>query len=189
MRRAFTVTVFGRSSARKRSPEFRIAADLGAAIARNGWTLCNGGYGGTMSAAAQAAAAATIAGGTVMGITVSAFRRARPNPFNTRLRPAADVFDRIRALIEFADAFVVLPGEIGTLLELAAALLRVGRRRRARPIILIGDYWKPVCERVRGHRTAEPIVVADVEGAIAAIQEHIAKRNIRSHSTRSTTIY
>ncbi|MBK8913360.1 MAG: LOG family protein [Phycisphaerales bacterium] len=179
MRRAFTVTVFGRSSASRRSGEYRTASDLGAAIARNGWTLCNGGYGGTMSAAARAAAAATIAGGTVMGVTVSAFRRARPNPFNTRLRPTADVFDRIRTLIEFADAFVVLPGEIGTLVELAVAMLVAGRSRRPRPIILIGDYWQPVCERIRGPRAPEPIVVSDVEGAIAAIREHVASRSVR----------
>ena len=57
---------------------FEMAESLGRLLAQNGFTLANGGYGGTMLAAAKGAAAA---GGCVIGVTCTAFKRSRANEY------------------------------------------------------------------------------------------------------------
>ena len=48
-----TVTVFGTSKAANSDAAFELAESLGRLLAENGFTLANGGYGGTMLAGAK----------------------------------------------------------------------------------------------------------------------------------------
>ena len=66
------VTIFGTSHAIEGDGVFEQAMELGGLLAARGCTIANGGYGGTMRAAAEA----RQAGGQVIGVTCSAFRRA-----------------------------------------------------------------------------------------------------------------
>jgi hypothetical protein len=72
--KAKIVTVFGSSAPQPLSPAYRDAYELGRGIAAAGWILCNGGYGGTMEAAAKGA---VEAGGHTIGVTCSAQRLGR----------------------------------------------------------------------------------------------------------------
>mgnify|MGYP000438132884 CR=1 FL=1 len=58
------------------------------------------------------------AGGEVIGITTEAFPQRTPNPYLTTERRQPTLLDRIRVLIQAGDAYVVLPGGIGTIAEL-----------------------------------------------------------------------
>ena len=69
------VTVFGSSHAEPVEELYQTAFQLGRAIAELGLTLCNGGYGGTMAAAA---AGAVEAGGHTIGVTCTRFGRGGP---------------------------------------------------------------------------------------------------------------
>ena len=137
------ITVFGSSAVREGEPAYAQALELGAAIARAGWVLCNGGYGGTMEATARGAKSE---GGTTIGVTCRLFR-SQPNPYLDEQIVAANLSERIDMLVSRADGFVVLPGGTGTLAELAVTLEMVSKGfGRARPVVLLGPYWYPVVE-------------------------------------------
>ena len=53
-------------------------------------------------------------------------------------------------LVELGDAYVVLKGGTGTLLELAAVWEFINKGLlAAKPIVMIGDFWKNVVETLR----------------------------------------
>jgi uncharacterized protein (TIGR00730 family) len=171
----FIVTVFGGSEAAAETALYSQAHELGAAIARAGWTLCNGGYGGTMEAAARGA---FEAGGHTIGVTCAVFRgRSGANPYIRQEVPTFDLFTRLDTLIRLGRAYVVLPGGSGTLLELAAVweLLNKGLIRNRGPVVLLGRHWEPVVGAVRAAQPeALPLeLVGDVAAAIERIHEWI----------------
>lgn len=115
---------------------------LGAALARSGYAIMTGGYGGTMGAVSQGCAEA---GGHVIGVTVGLFRERglSPNPFLHEEIHLPSLAERLNYLIVRPDAYVVLRGGAGTLSELALAwsLLQVAEIPR-RPLVLVGKLWQ-----------------------------------------------
>ena len=134
------VTVFGSSQAEPHSELYQIAHELGTAIAELGLTLCNGGYGGTMEAAARGA---FVAGGHTIGVTCTRFSgRGGANPYIRQEIPTADLFRRLETLIRLGRAFVVLPGGTGTLVELALVWEHAAKGSMPdRPIVCVGRRW------------------------------------------------
>ena len=122
---------------------FEMAESLGRLLAQNGFTLANGCYGGTMLAAAKGAAAA---GGCVIGVTCTAFKRSRANEYVSEEISTDCLTERLAKLIELGDAYIVLPGGTGTLLELADVWehKNKGFAGTEKPIILIGTFWGPL---------------------------------------------
>lgn len=140
------VTIFGSSSPRPGEADYITAYDLGKALAKAGFVICNGGYGGTMEASARGA---KEAGGATMGITVPLYQQ-DANQFIDTIIVAESLFDRLKTLITRGDAYVVLKGSTGTLLELAAVWELLNKRlMEQKPFILLGDYWKNVVEVLR----------------------------------------
>ncbi|MFP3427345.1 TIGR00730 family Rossman fold protein, partial [Pseudoalteromonas sp. SIMBA_162] len=90
------------------------AEALGTAIAERGWGLVYGGArAGLMGALADAALAA---GGEVIGVIPQALvRNEKAHTGLTRLIEVADMHERKAQMAALADAFVTLPGGIGTL--------------------------------------------------------------------------
>lgn len=119
------VTIFGSSSPKEGSKEWEQAERLGALLVSNGFNIVNGGYGGTMEASAKGASAAVSDRGSqisIVGVTcppLFPWRKDQGNQFLTEKRPACSLIDRIEQLIASGDVFVVLPGQLGTLTELA----------------------------------------------------------------------
>ena len=145
MKKNTVVTVFGSSQAEPLEELYQTALELGRAIAELGLTLCNGGYGGTMEAAARGA---TEADGHTIGVTCTRFGRGGANPYIRQEIPTFDLYRRLETLIRLGRAYVVLPGGTGTLAELALTweLLNKGLLRGERPLIVLGDSWQPVIE-------------------------------------------
>lgn len=163
------VTVFGSGEAGPSSQAYKVAFELGRTIGQAGWTLCNGGYGGTMAAAA---AGAVAAGGHTIGVTCAAFKRAMPNPYIRQEVPTFDLLQRLNTLVQLGRAYVVLPGATGTLLELALVWELLSKRllKPARPVVLLGEFWKPVVDCVGQEQTAAvPLHVADDPAQVAEI--------------------
>lgn len=138
------VTIFGTGRAKPGEPAFETAERTGALLARAGFTIANGGYGGTMLAGAKGAAEA---GGRVIGVTCTAFK-STANEYVTQEIATANLDERLDTLIRVGLAYVVLPGGTGTLLELAKVweLRNKGFADTGRPIILVGDFWKVLVE-------------------------------------------
>ena len=141
-----TVAIFGTSRAKAGDSTFALALETGRLLARAGFTIANGGYGGTMLAAAKGA---TKAGGEIVGVTCSAFK-ARANEYITREIVTDSLDERLDTLIELGQAYVALPGGTGTLLELAKVweLRNKGFLKGDKPIILVGEFWKPLVELI-----------------------------------------
>ena len=200
---AIVITVFGSGTCESATPAYEHASQLGQAIAQAGWTLCNGGYGGTMEAAARGA---VEAGGHTIGVTCRIPQW--PGPANRWIRqevPTFDLLSRLNILVRLADGFVGLPGGTGTLLEVAlvwelvnkgllpvfsspaarkpskapdpasgAAYVRVPTGR-VPPFVLLGDCWRPVIDTIRRQQPSAPDlpVVADVGVAIDLLKDEL----------------
>lgn len=139
--------MFGSSLTTPDSPDERLAYDVGRALARGGFIVCNGGYGGTMEASARGA---KEAGGKTIGIITRFFARSKPNPWIDRVITVDTVMDRLLKLLDTGDGYVVLRGGTGTLLELAAAweLMNKGVIVR-KPIVAVGEFWGTVLNTLK----------------------------------------
>jgi uncharacterized protein (TIGR00730 family) len=157
------VSVFGTGRVRQGEPAYVLAEQVGRVLARAGFAIANGGYLGTMQAAAKGAAAV---GGTVIGVTCSAFKNSVANEYVTREIVTASLEERLNALIELGQGYVVLPGGTGTLLELAMVweLKNKGFLDRAKPIVLAGGFWRPLVDLVAKDDPACTRQVAVAEG-------------------------
>jgi uncharacterized protein (TIGR00730 family) len=134
------IAVYGSSTAKEGDASWRLAFDLGGALARAGAAVMTGGYGGLMAACSRGA---HEAGGHVVGVTVELFEKR--GPVNRWVREhvhTPDLFERLRVIVSRADGFVAVPGSIGTLTEvfLTWTLLSVQGRPSA-PLVLLGHHW------------------------------------------------
>lgn len=138
-----TIAVFGTSKAGDTDSVYQLAYQVGYGLAAAGFTIANGGYGGTMQASAQGAYAA---GGRVIGVTCRAFRRGKANPYVTEEIPTDALEQRLAKLVELGDGYVVLPGGTGTLLELATIWehKNKGFETAGKPILVFRPFWEPV---------------------------------------------
>jgi len=139
------VSVFGTGRAKPDQPVYGFAEQVGRALAKAGFVVANGGYKGIMQASAKGAAEA---GGTVIGVTCSAFKRSVPNEYVTREMTTSSLDERLNTLVKLGHAFVVLPGGTGTLLELAMVweLKNKGFLDAGKPIVLAGGFWRPLVD-------------------------------------------
>jgi uncharacterized protein (TIGR00730 family) len=141
------VTIFGTGRARPGDAAYGLAEETGRLLAEAGFTIANGGYGGTMLAAAKGA---SQAGGKTIGVTCSAFKSSVANEYISRQIVTSSLDERLERLTELGQAYVVLPGGTGTLLELAKVweLKNKGFLQERKPIILVGEYWTPLVDLV-----------------------------------------
>jgi hypothetical protein len=142
-----TVTVFGTAKAKPGDAVFSLAEEVGKMLAQAGFTIANGGYGGTMLAAAKGA---HQAGGKTIGVTCSAFKKSSANEYITREIVTVSLDERLDTLIKLGQAYIVLPGSTGTLLELAKIweLKNKGFLQQGKPIIIVGEFWKPLLDLI-----------------------------------------
>jgi uncharacterized protein (TIGR00730 family) len=171
------VTIFGTSRVKDGDKVFELAYELGRLCAEAGFTIANGGYGGTMLAAAKGA---KQAGGKSIGVTCSAFGRKGPNEFITKTIVTENLTARVAKLIEIGDAYAVLPGGTGTLLELAEIweLVNKGFVKPAKPIILVQDFWRPLVELMASDDPASSgcvRIAGDAEEAVKILKECLSK--------------
>lgn len=141
------VTVFGSSQPGEGEADYAQAYELGKQLALAGYTLCNGGTGGTMRAAAQGA---REAGGRTIGVTMDIYIPDPPNAWLDEEVRVGDLFTRLQRLILPASGYICLRGGCGTLAEWALVwtLLASGLVPPA-PLVLLGEEWRPLLASVR----------------------------------------
>src|SRR5947209_9450787 len=137
------VTIFGGSKCGEESEEYEQARRLGQLLAERGFTICTGGYLGVMEGASRGA---HERGGRVVGVLMNQFK-AEPNRYLTEKVASAHFYDRLQNLITRSVGFVALRGGMGTVTEVSLVWNKlttgvIGRR----PLVLVGDFWKPVVE-------------------------------------------
>jgi hypothetical protein len=134
------VTVFGSARLRPRSEYYRMAVEMGELLALAGYTVITGGGPGLMEAANRGA---KKAGGRSLGLNIRLPVEQKPNRYVDRFIQFRYFFVRKLMLVKYSQAFVVMPGGLGTLDELfeVATLIQTGKLRRF-PVVLIGErFW------------------------------------------------
>ena len=146
------ISIFGSSRPQEGSEEYVLAFDLGRNLARAGYKICNGGYGGIMAASAKGA---KEAGGSTIGVTSDSYKR-QPNPWIDKEIKLPTPMERLFMLVELGDAYVILKGGTGTLLELACVWEFTNKNViPEKPIVVVGDFWNAVVETVKNELPLE----------------------------------
>jgi uncharacterized protein (TIGR00730 family) len=127
-------------------PRFVEAAiALGKNLAENGVRLVYGG--GSLGLMGAVASSVLDHGGTVTGI-IPDFLTLRENALKRvqEMIVTPDMHERKRLMFERSDAFVALPGGIGTLEELVEQLTWQQLGRHSKPILIanIANFWEPL---------------------------------------------
>ncbi len=153
-----------------------------------GCDIVTGGGPGLMRAANEGAKEAGKGGhGRSVGVRVSLPFEQEINPFVEQAYEHRTFFTRLHQFVLMSDAFVIVPGGIGTALEtlMVWQLLQV-RHLDGTPLILIGKMYADLVEWAREHMLRHdfplanpedieiPICVGTADEAIASIRKHHA---------------
>jgi uncharacterized protein (TIGR00730 family) len=149
------------------NPRFIEAATaFGKALAENGVGLVYGG--GSIGLMGAVAKSTLDHGGTVTGI-IPDFLTKRENALGgaQELIVTHDMHERKRLMFERSDAFVALPGGIGTLEELVEQLTWAQLGRHSKPILIadIDGFWEPLLALLTHMRATEfirPTLTVDI---------------------------
>lgn len=188
-RERYRVTIFG--SARVPSDHWVYAAvrDLAEELTRMGCDIVSGGGPGLMQAANEGAKRADPRGeARSVGIRVELPFEQGVNDFVTQAYDHRTFFTRLHQFALMSDAFVVVPGGIGTVLEtlMIWQLLQVGHLERT-PLILVGKMYEDFVEWARTAMLRSdlalasakdmdlPQCVSDVPGIVRIIGAHHAQ--------------
>src|SRR5688572_29314755 len=139
------VTVFGSARFPPGHKYYIIAEKVGYAIAKTGFTVMTGGGPGIMEAANKGA---YEAGGFSVGCNINLPREQSPNQYMHEWVTLDYFFVRKFLLLKYSYAFVVLPGEWGTMDELfeTLTLIQTGVIHHF-PVVLMGkDYYQPLMD-------------------------------------------
>ncbi|MFQ5345775.1 MAG: LOG family protein [Mariprofundus sp.] len=155
------LAAFGSSRIGPEAAIYQDVFDLSRKIAQTGWDGMTGGHQGMMAAFSEGMHAG---GRHIRGITLERFPTPPDNTLSEEIR-ARDFFERMGTMIEQAQAWLVLPGGLGTLAELAMSWDLVAIRvLEPRPLLLYGDMWQPVIS------TLSEQLVLSTERAFETIQ-------------------
>src|SRR5213595_1457318 len=150
-RERYRVTIFGSARAKPGTYVYDEVKRIAAVLAEMGCDIITGGGPGLMQAANEGAAAANAPErNRSVGIRVELPFEQEVNPFVEQAFEHKTFFTRLHHFVLTSDAFVVVPGGIGTVLELTMIwqLLQV-KHVHGVPLILIGTMWAELLEWAR----------------------------------------
>lgn len=178
------ITVFGSARFAETHRYYALAREVGAALAKVGFTVMTGGGPGIMEAANRGA---FEAGGTSIGCNIILPFEQKPNLFIHKMLEFRYFFVRKTMLVKYSYGFVVLPGGVGTMDELfeALTLIQTGKIRNF-PVVLMGrQYYQPLIEFMQDMIRERTISASDldlllvtdsVDEALAHIERHAVDR-------------
>ena len=169
-----------------RDPAYRQAAQaLGKAMAENGIDLVYGG--GTKGIMGAVADAVLSNGGKAIGIIPEFLMDKEASRHSlgqlSELHVTKDMHERKHMMFERSDAFVTLPGGIGTLEEIIEIMTWAQLGRHTKPMVLanINGFWDPLNALI-GHMSGEgfihtahlvrPLIIDKAEEIVPAILSH-----------------
>jgi uncharacterized protein (TIGR00730 family) len=188
-RERYRVTIFGSARAKPGTFAYDEVKRVAATLAEMGCDIITGGGPGLMQAANEGAATAGAPErNRSVGIRVNLPFEQEVNPFVEQAFEHKTFFTRLHQFVLTSDAFVVVPGGIGTVLELMMVwqLLQV-RHVHDVPLILVGKMWAGLVDWARTQllSTQPPMANAEdidiprcvntADEAIELIRKHHAK--------------
>lgn len=177
------VTVFGSARFGDGHPTYAVARAMGAALAREGFTVMTGGGPGVMEAANRGA---KEAGGQSVGCNILLPEEQAANAYLDRVVTFRYFFIRKVMLVKYSYGFVALPGGFGTLDEVfeTATLIQTGKIRDF-PIVLVGtEFWLPFLDFLRSQLLASSTIdAADIDRLVVTDSVDEAALHIREVAT------
>jgi uncharacterized protein (TIGR00730 family) len=157
------VTVFGSARSLPGEPTYELARVIGRQLAEAGFAVITGGGPGAMEAANRGC---QEGGGLSVGCNIELPHEQGLNPYLDLSIEFRYFFARKTMFVKYADAFVILPGGLGTLDELfeALTLIQTGKIRHF-PVVLMGTaFWGGLIEWMRATQVpAGTIAAADLK--------------------------
>jgi uncharacterized protein (TIGR00730 family) len=147
-RENYRVTIFGSARLKPGTAAYDAVKKLAAELTKMGCDIISGGGPGLMQAANEGAhSVQPKALKRSVGIRIALPFEQEVNPFVGQAYEHRTFFSRLHHFVIMSDAFVVVPGGIGTLLELSLAwqLLQVTKLYNT-PLILVGKMWAELVE-------------------------------------------
>jgi len=188
-RERYRVTLFGSARAKPGTWVYDEVRLLAAALADMGCDIVTGGGPGLMQAANEGAASSAAADRVQsVGIRVDLPFEQEVNPFVEEAYEHQTFFTRLHQFVLMSDAYIVLPGGIGTVLEATMVwqLLQV-RHLHDTPLVFVGDMWSELVDWAKkymlrpGFELASPEdmqiprCVISGEEVLGIIREHHAR--------------
>jgi uncharacterized protein (TIGR00730 family) len=177
----YRVTIFGSARIQPGTPAYERVKELAAALTEMGCDIISGGGPGLMQAANEGAPSVDPeALHRSVGIRIDLPFEQAINPYVGKAYGHGTFFSRLHHFMIASDAFVVVPGGIGSLLELSLAwqLLQVNRLHNT-PLILVGKMWEALIGWGREWMLRDGIELAsaadfEIPRCTASVEETIA---------------
>lgn len=133
-------TVFGSARFAPEHEYYKMAMQVGAALAEMGFTVMTGGGPGIMEAANRGA---KEAGGISVGCNIILPMEQSPNPYLDQWVEMRYFFIRKVLLVKYSYALICMPGGFGTLDELAETITLLQTQKiNNMPVVIMGkNYW------------------------------------------------
>jgi uncharacterized protein (TIGR00730 family) len=157
------VTVFGSARFEADHPFYALARRTAANLAHEGFTIMTGGGPGIMEAANRGA---RDEGGFSVGCNIVLPHEQQPNPYLDVMLEFRHFFVRKVMLVKYSQAFIAMPGGLGTMDEVFETLTLIQTEKMGDfPVVLMGaDYWQPLLDWLRAKMLAEATIgVHDLE--------------------------
>lgn len=184
----YCVSIFGSARAKPGSFAYEQVKQLANDLANMGCDIVSGGGPGLMQAANEGA----TEGGAPqrsrsVGIRVDLPFEQSVNPFVKESYTHETFFSRLHHFVLASDAFIIVPGGIGTTLEATMVwqLLQVGHIKKDTPLIFVGKMWADFLGWTRHHLLPNQLVnpedleipycVNTAEEAITILQKYHKK--------------
>src|SRR5690242_5871246 len=147
----YRVSIFGSSRIRRGDPIYEEVKKLSFELARLGVDIVTGGGPGLMEAANSGATEGQVESkARSFGLAIHLPTEEAANPFVDKVFRHRTFFSRLHHFVRLSSAFIIMPGGIGTALELFMVwqLLQV-KHVRDHPLILVGTMWPGLIDWMR----------------------------------------
>jgi uncharacterized protein (TIGR00730 family) len=142
------VTIFGSARVRPGDEIYERTVTLARKLAENGFNVLTGGGPGIMEAGNKGA---KEGGARSVGLNIMLPLEQEPNPYSNVKLDFQYFFVRKVMFVKYGQAYIGMPGGLGTLDEIFEALTLIQTKRiKPFPVILVGkDYWSGLIAWIR----------------------------------------
>jgi uncharacterized protein (TIGR00730 family) len=151
------VSIFGSARTSPDHPYYQKAYELAALFGKNGFAVITGGGPGIMEAANKGAASVHV---DSVGLNITLPFEEDANPYATTQIEFKYFFVRKVMFIKYAQAYIIMPGGLGTLDELFETMTLIQTKRiKKMPIIMVGTkFWHGLVEWIKTRLLSEQMI-------------------------------
>jgi uncharacterized protein (TIGR00730 family) len=186
------ITVFGSARFEEDHPYYKLARQMGAAIAKMGFTVMTGGGPGIMEAANRGA---KDVGGRSVGCNIRLPFEQKHNPYLDRWVTMDYFFVRKVLLTKYSYGFIIMPGGFGTLDEMFEALTLIQTKKvKNFPVVVMGtEFWSELRQLIDHMVKGSTISPEDIDlicwtDSVEEAVQHLHDRAVKQFDLRRDAV-